>query len=157
MRKALITCALIIIAALLPNSFSAHYISLAEAPTKELKDYSVTEMIEYYSNLYQQDPELLKKVAECESNYETELKGDGGRAFSVYQFHKGTFNTFAKELGEPLDYQSYHDNIKLAVWSFSQGEEYRRAWTTYVAIKNGGKYSFYSKLLKRNFTVICKL
>jgi hypothetical protein len=160
MRKALTMCVVIVIVALLPNSFSTHYISKAEAPTipaKEIKDYSVVEMIEYYSDIYDQDPLLLKKVAECESEYETNLLGDGGRAYSVYQFHKSTFDRWSKEFGEPLDYKSYHDNIKLAVWSFSQGERYRNAWTTYVAIKKGGKYSFYSKLLKNNYTVVCKL
>lgn len=160
MRKASIMGVVMVITILFPNLFSAHYISKAEAPntpTKELKDYSVVEMIEYYATVYNQDPALLKKVAECESQYETNLLGDGGRAYSVYQFHKGTFERWSKEFGEPLDYKSYHDNIKLAVWSFSQGERYRNAWTTYMAIKKGGEYSFYSKLLKKNYTVICNL
>ena len=124
---------------------------------RPLEEYSVPELIEHYATLYNQDPILLKKVAECESKYEKDLFGDGGRAYSVFQFHKGTFEKWSKEFGEPLDYKSYLDHIKLAVWSFAQGEKYRNAWTTYVAIKKGGKYSFYSKLLKNNFTVICRL
>jgi hypothetical protein len=124
---------------------------------RPLEEYSVPELIEHYATIYNQDPELLKKVAECESKYEKDLSGDGGLAYSVFQFHKGTFEKWSKEFGELLDYESYHDNIKLAVWSFSQGENYRKAWSTYVAITNGGEYSFYSKLLKKHFTVICSL
>ncbi len=145
-----------IIVLILPNLFFAYSIQ-AEAPTKKLTDYSVTELIDYYSVVYKQDPILLKKIAECESDYNKTLLGDKGRAYSVYQFHKDTFDRWSKEMGENLDYKSYLDNIKLGVWSFSQGEKYRNAWTTYVAIKKGGKYSFYSKLLKDNFTVYCSL
>lgn len=146
-----------VIAISAPHPFPAHYISEAQAPIRELKDYSVVELIDYYSALYDQDPALMRKVAECESKYNTTILGDGGRAFSVFQFHKGTFERWSKERGEPLDYKSYHDHIKLAVWSFAQGEKYRNAWTSYVAIKRGGEYSFYSKLLKKHFTVYCKL
>jgi len=131
-----------------------------EAPEdyiRPLDQYSVPELIEHYSAIYQQDPVLLKKVAWCESKYGKELHGDSGHAFSVFQFHKPTFDGWSKEFGEPLDYGSYHDHIKLAVWSFAQGEEYREAWSTYVAIKKGGTYSFYSKLLGKHFTIYCKI
>lgn len=147
------------------NSIATMFLglSLATSPVqpenyiRPLEEYSVPELIEHYAQIYEQDPVLLKKVAECESKYEKDLSGDGGYAYSVFQFHKDTFDRWSKEFGAPLDYESYHDHIKLAVWSFAQGEEYRRAWTTYVAITKGGEYSFYSKLLKKNFTVVCKL
>ena len=142
---------------LFPSPLSEHYISKAEAPTKTLAEYSVLELIDYYSSIYRQDPVLLKKVAWCESQYEKDLPGDGGRAYSVFQIHKPTFEQWSKEMGELLDYGNYQDHIKVATWAFAQGEEYRKKWTTYVAIKNGGTYSFYSKLLKKHFTVFCKL
>jgi len=160
MRKTLATiCLVVVITFLFPNFTTSHYIFKAEAPAPQRtwEDYSVVEIINYYSILYLQDPALMQKVAWCESKYGKELFGDSGHAFSVYQFHKPTFKQWSKELGEELDYNSYHDHIKLAVWAFSKGERYRRAWTSYVAIQNGGEYSFYSKLLKRHFTVYCKL
>lgn len=124
---------------------------------KPLVEYSVPEMIEHYAVLNGQDVELLKKVAECESKFTKDLYGDGGRAYSVYQFHEPTFERWSKEMGEELDYYSYQDHIKLATWAFAQGEEYRKAWTAYRAIENGGTYSFYSKLLQKHFTAYCKL
>jgi len=158
MRKAIATMfALMVIAIPLPNQFSANSITTAEVPYKNLDNLSVVELIEHYSAIYGQDPALMKKVAECESKYNIKALGDSGRAFSVFQFHKGTFNNWSKEKGEKLDYKSYHDHIKLAVWAFSKGESYRGHWTSYVAITKGGKYSFYSKLLKKHFTVHCKL
>lgn len=157
MRKAYTICLVVAIAIMLPSPFTKHYISEAEAPKITLEDYSVPQLIEYYSGIYHQDPALLKKVAECESKYGKNLKGDSGLAFSVYQFHKNTFDNWSKEFGEKLDYGSYHDHIKLAVWSFAQGENHRNAWTTYVAIKRGGTYSFYSKQLKKSFVVKCSL
>ena len=157
MRKAFTICLLVAIAISAPLPLTKHYISEAEAPKINLEEYSVVQLIDYYSALYGQDPALLRKVAECESKYDTKIYGDGGRAFSVYQFHKGTFENWSKERGEVLDYNSYQDHIKLAAWSFAQGEEYRNDWTSYVAIKRGGTYSFYSKLLKKSFVVKCNL
>ena len=61
-----------------------------------------------------------------------------------------------KDFGEDLNYESQFDQIKLASWSLSQ-EKYAREWSIYRAIKNGGKYSFYSRQLKRNFTIYCKV
>ena len=124
-----------------------------ETYIRPLELYTVPELIEHYAILNDQDPKLLLKVADCESKYEKDLVGDSGHAFSVFQFHRPTFERWSKEYGEELNYESYHDHIELAAWAFAQGENYRKAWTTYVAIKKGGTYSFYSKLLKKDFVV----
>lgn len=107
-----------------------------------------------YSQYYGIDESVFKKVMWCESNNKPYKVGDGGRARNVLQFHKGTFDSYAKKLGEPLDYDSYHDQIKLGAYMFSIGEA--NHWTAYRAIKNGGTYSFYSTLLERHYTVTCK-
>lgn len=141
---------------LLPSITKDNYIE-AHAPVRTVKNYSVPELIEHYAVVYNQDPQLLKSVAYCESRYKTSLKGDGGRAYSVFQIHKPTFERWEKQMGQDLDYNNYRDHIKLAAWAFSKGESYRDDWTTYVAIRKGGTYSFYSKLLKKHYTIRCNM
>ena len=60
----------------------------------------------------------------------------------------------SKKLGEELDFNSSHDQIKLLSWSIANG--YGRNWTAWRAIQNGGTYSFYSNQLKKHFKVTCK-
>lgn len=114
-------------------------------------------MIVYYSEQYGASLPLLDKMADCESDFNPLAKGDGGKAHNVYQYHYARFIEDAKLMGETLDYNSAHDNIKLAVWISVHYPERMQAWTSYRAIKNGGVYSFYSRTLKKHYTVYCKL
>lgn len=70
------------------------------------------------------------------------------------QYHKQSFENHAKLYGEELDYYSTYDQIKLGTWAIANGRG--NEWTAYRAIKNGGTYSFYSKLLNKHFTAKCK-
>lgn len=121
------------------------------------RELSPTEVISYYSKQYGADEPVMQKMAECESNHNPMAVGDGGRALNIYQYHKGTFLTHSKMMGEELNYNSFHDQAKLAAWISVNRPEELQAWTSYRAIKNGGTYKFYSKLLGRWFTVECKL
>lgn len=104
------------------------------AVTKMKVPDTVEEWIEYYADEYQADAEELKKVAFCESGYRIAVKGDGGKAFSVFQFHRPTFERWAKELGKPLNYEDYLDHIELASWAFAQGDKYKDDWTCAVKL-----------------------
>lgn len=115
------------------------------------------EYADKYALQYGIDAGVFKKVMWCESNYLPEAVGDNGKARNVMQYHKDTFIGDAKAMGENLNYDSYHDQIKAAAWSFTQGESYKRRWTSYRAIMNGGVYTFYSSSLDQWFTVNCKL
>lgn len=66
-------------------------------------------------------------VSKCESGYNPKAVGDGGRARNIFQFHKPTWDSFTKKMGEELDYNSYHDQSKVASWAFSNG--YASHWT----------------------------
>lgn len=125
-------------------------------PTPTIDKEYIQEKVNQFSNIYSIDPRLVTRVIECESKYDHENVGDGGRAFGVMQYHKASFLRHAKLMGEPdLDYYSTHDQIKVGTWAIANG--HGREWTAYRAIMNGGTYSFYSKLLKKHFTVKCKL
>lgn len=91
-----------------------------------------TEYADKYTLQYGVDPVIFKKVMKCESSNNPKAVGDGGRAKNVLQFHRPTFDGYAKKLGEELDYNSYHDQIKLGAYMFSIGEQ--KHWTCYKIV-----------------------
>lgn len=137
---------------ILPLVALAKPISQAELNIIEL---SPQEQVQHFAKIYGADIDLVNVVIECESQWNVKARGDGGRSFGIFQFQKPSFERMAKAFGEELDYYSYYDQIKLGVWALENG--YGNEWTAYVAIKNGGKYSFYSKQLQKHFTVYCRL
>ena len=120
----------------------------------EIKELSISMQIDYFAVLYGIDSSVVSKVIQCESEGKVTAMGDGGRSYGIAQFQKETFLRMEKKLGEDLNYDSAYDQIKLLSFAISEG--WGNEWTTYRAIQNGGKYSFYSKQLKKHFTVICR-
>lgn len=147
---------LIVLLVLLPLVVLAKPIKTAELEIKEIpiSELSINEQINHYATLNGIEGSLIKKIVKCESEFKTTALGDGGRAYGLMQYHKASFERHAKLFGEELDYYSSHDQIKLGTFAISKGMG--REWTSYRAIMNGGEYSFYSKLLQKNFTVRCK-
>lgn len=131
----------------------------AQAPNSPLTEKTIKEQVEYFSGLYNTNSAVVNKVLECESKFDHSSVGDGGRSKGIAQIQGPTWKDleykFNKEYIEDLNYNSRFDQIKLTTWSIANG--YGNKWTAYRAIMNGGKYSFYSKQLKRHFTVTCKL
>lgn len=128
--------------------------SIAQAPTRGTNQYTPKELAEHYTTISQGEAKYTSAVIRCESQYNPKARGDSGRALGVGQFHKPTFERLSKLMGEELDYNSYYDQTKLLAWSLDNG--YGANWTAYRAIKNGGTYSFYSKLLGKHYTSVCR-
>ena len=93
---------------------------------------SPLEYADKYAAQYGIDANVFKKVMFCESSNNPKAVGDGGRARNVMQFHKPTFDAYAKKYGEELDYNSYHDQIELAAYMFSKGQQGH--WTCYSKV-----------------------
>lgn len=119
-------------------------------------DLTPREQVIYFSNLYGGNPAVALKVMECESGGTHSAKGDGGLSNGIFQFQKPTFIRMEGDFGEDLNYTSQYDQIKLGSWALSQ-PELAREWTSYRAIMNGGKYTFWSSQMQKTFTVYCKL
>lgn len=128
----------------------------AQSPTKIT--LTVQEIIEKTSLQFNQDPKLISKISYCESGHKVRSH-DGGRGINMTGIHDTTFMDwlpeYEKDTGETLVLDSTYDSFKMMSWAFSKSEKHRRAWTTYVAYKNGGTYTFYSRLLKGTYTVKC--
>lgn len=141
-----------VISALNPLTVGSTYIPIDPRTLKP------EEVIEYYHEKYGGDLEMNKAIARCESGFNEKVIGDSGRAKSIYQYHKETFYRHAKLLGlEGIKWESYHDQAQLFAKTAVDRPDLLSEWTTYRAIKNGGVYTFYSRLLKKTFTVRCDL
>jgi hypothetical protein len=125
--------------------------------TEDLKisDLTPQEQVIYYANQYGADADLVSKVIENESGWKHNVCGDGGRSCGIGQFQKSSFERMSKAMGQELDYNSVHDQLKLISWAFANG--YEKEWTAFRCIKNGGTYSFYSRQLQKHFTISCKI
>jgi hypothetical protein len=143
---------------LIPSSTISYQSVSPETVTHETPK-TIPEMIDEIAPKFEQSPKLIKKITWCESNYQVKVH-DNGHGKGVTGIHKKTFQLwlpkYEKEQGETLNYDSSYDQLKMMSWAFSKGDSYRNQWTSYVAYMNGGTYSFYSKLLGKNFTVKCK-
>lgn len=86
-----------------------------------------------YAEQYQIDASVFKKVMFCESGNNPNAVGDKGLAKNVMQFHKSTFDLYSKQFYNifeiKLDYNSYHDQIELATWMWSNNQQSN--WTCY--------------------------
>ena len=148
----------LIIWAIIPGST---VIYKAEAEV-EVKPMSTQEMITLYSNEYGVDKNLIYSVMMCESGG-IHVIGDSGKAVGQFQFWNETWERYSRKFNqefgtnEKFDKNSLHDQIKLASWVFSLGEDARREWTTYRSIQNGGIYKFYSSSLKKHSVVKCSM
>ncbi len=146
-----------LIAVLLPQTLQADKISVPEP------FLGVKETIVKYAQYYAVPENELLSVSWCESQFDQDRLGDLHHgeylALGEFQIHEDTFYGWEKlyfiSTGFHLNYRSSLDRIKLTVWVWKYHPEYKVAWTTYRALKNGGTYTFFSKQLGKTFTVNC--
>ena len=133
-------------------------LALQKQNKEKIEKMTYVEMVHYIAPQFNQDPEEIKQIIWNESNFRIQLH-DGGRAKNITAIHDRTFKSwlpqYEKEMGETLNMHSQFDSIKMMSWAFEKG--YKTAWTTAVACDSkDGTYSFYSNLMGKHYTVICK-
>ena len=117
-------------------------------------------LIKKYTKLFNSNTDTVYSVMMCESGGVWK-EGDSGHSFGQFAYFEETWNRYAKlyrktfGVDDQFDIKSLHDQVKLTSFAFSLGDINRNEWTTYVAIKKGGSYSFYSRFHKKYFTVQC--
>lgn len=134
-RKILIWISVII---LLTRIINGYYISYKRATAIRLENearealqahvdsLTVPELITY---LAPENAQQITKVAWCESMYDYDIKGDGGAAHGILQFHRPTFDMYAKKMGEELNYESSYDQIKVANYMWEKNQQHQ--WTCF--------------------------
>ena len=93
-------------------------------------EMTIPEVIGAAAIEFGQDPELLMRVAFCESSHRPAVIGDGGLAVGLFQFHPDTWREESRFLGYTEDLRA--DPIassRVAAFMFSQGLQ--RRWTCY--------------------------
>ena len=80
-------------------------------------------LLKHYSAQYAVSYEEMRRVMMCESNGKIDAVGDKDKAYGLFQFWENTFNLFAKDLGEKLEWKNPEHQIKLASWAFSKGKQ----------------------------------
>lgn len=90
---------------------------------------SPKEYISLYAYQYGAAEKELMTVAQCESNFNPKVYGDGGSSHGLFQYQKPTFVRMSKLLGQELDYHSYHDQAKLTAYIFANHPKMKREWT----------------------------
>lgn len=113
------------------------------------------ELVTKYAQVYNVNSKVMLAMMRCESSGNQSAIGDGGRAKGLYQYHTGTWERIENKLGKDMDINSEHDQVHMTAYALSQGMGSQ--WTSYRAIKNGGTYSFYSRLMKQHYTVKCSV
>ena len=87
-------------------------------------------MVDYYCAKYlipTSTAQRIKEVIACESSWDSNAIGDGGKAVGLAQFHATTFNYWAKYYGLKADRNSPEDQIKLMTLMF--GDNLSSHWT----------------------------
>lgn len=95
---------------------------------------SIRQIIVKSAVTFNTNPEILLKVAMCESSLNPQSIGDHGHAIGIFQYHKNTFERFVKLYGEPLDYHSSFDQAKLTAFIFKTYPQYRNNWSCWRKI-----------------------
>lgn len=143
---------------------------VAESPTYEdnlvVSNESIltaSEYISMYSEIFNTDAVELTKIAQCESHLGKYKTGDKGLATGLFMYHSGTwtravnlYRSETKDYTTVFDKTSIKDQAFITSYIWANHPEWKKQWSTYVAYKNGGTYSFYSRVLQGYYTVTCK-
>lgn len=105
---------------------SQYYVSADATPQEQLK---------FFTDKFNGNYNEASEVVGCESSWRSDVKGDGGKAFAYGQFHKPTFNSWAKEVklkyNMDLYYENPVDSLALTAYGFSMPVSYKKAWSCY--------------------------
>lgn len=108
--------------------------TLAASPTRTIYQYSPRELVAYFAQEYNSSVSEMDATITCESNWDPKSTGDHNLANGISQFHQATFNSWSKEMGETLNYNSTFDQIKVMAWAYAQGESFKENWSCYTMI-----------------------
>jgi hypothetical protein len=108
MKKILLWLVIFITATALLLIFGADRVSYARA--------EVVDLPTRFAELYGSNPQIVKKVIECESGGKMSAVGDSGHSRGIGQFQASTFDRMSLKLGEELNYD--YILVKQAIYDY---------------------------------------
>lgn len=104
-----------------------------QAPTQDIEG-----LIDYYSALHGSNAAANKKIAWCESTYNSSAVSPSGLHVGIFQFHANTFNANVRYMRERGLYVSENasrwnaeDNINVATWMLANGQQWQWSCKAY--------------------------
>lgn len=94
---------------------------------ERINKLTVEEILKEIPPKYGVKPEVVKKIAHCESTLNPKAinyndGGPGKHSVGILQFQATTFAGYSKKMGEELDYYSTYDQAKVASYMISKGQ-----------------------------------
>lgn len=96
-----------------------------EKIVKQYSELTLDETIDKFSAEYNVPKAWLVNLATCESSYGTNLTGDNGHAYGVYQYWIPTWLDFERMFNIDLNRNSQYDQVKMTAIALSKGYGYR--------------------------------
>lgn len=103
---------------------------------EKFSQYTPEQKAQYFAKEYNANYNEMATVITCESGWRPEVYGDGGKAYSYAQFHRPTFEMWAKEINKDLSYTNPDDHLELMAYAFSRGTSYKNDWTCWTKFYN---------------------
>lgn len=82
------------------------------------------QLITFYSQKYDVNEKLIRKVIRCESRYKTDAVGDGGKSYGLVQIHLPSHPYVSKE-------QAFDPDFALDFLAKNVAEGKGKMWTCY--------------------------
>jgi hypothetical protein len=99
--------------------------TLTPSPKPTISSLNTFELINQYAGQYGIDAGLLRKIADCESHFNSNAVGAGGLYVGMYQFGSGSWQTMRRQMGLDLNPELRsvgEESIKTAAFAISKGK-----------------------------------
>lgn len=106
-------------------------VSIAQAPDRSLKDYTVPELVEHFASQYQVSAPKMLATMKCESGLNPKAVGDHGNSYGIAQIHLPSHPDITKSQAT--------DPVFASEWTanqFAKGKQ--NIWTCYRALYTKG-------------------
>lgn len=101
----------------------------AEAPVRTLDQYTPRELVAYYAKEYNVSEERMTKTIFCESSFNPNAIGDGGKSFGLSQIHLPSHPSVSKEEATNPQFA-----VEFMAQAFSKGQQ--KMWSCWRKIYN---------------------
>jgi len=101
----------------------------AEAPVRTLDQYTPRELVAYYAKEYNVSEERMTQTIFCESSFNPNAIGDGGKSFGLSQIHLPSHPSVSKEEATNPQFA-----VEFMAQAFSKGQE--KMWSCWRKIYN---------------------